>query len=1048
MPSILAKVVRQAAQQLRSDHNLDVDLGELATEIDRAGDPRDALTSAKRALEQRVEALEVAQEVVERLLASADQVEAILPFTQDGWEQRQGELGSLLRANPIAGLSAWVSDWFTAASDRRTAAMERLVHAELPVPPGAALAVERCALATRALADPSLDRSWNITEAVLAPGANGIQLQETVPAKAVRSKLFVLMARLAIHHGFPREANAALDKAEAGGSSAACAAIRARLARDAEDDETASAQLERALSADPTDLDVSVELISRARADRSTETALHAARAAIDALPSLVDIDADLGKLVDPPAELWLAVAERGVREGDAGIVVTALDRASELASSDDELRAIIAERRAESEAGKRPAGELATLWIQAGMAHILAGQVERAATNFERALALDPRNHDAALRLADCLSVSSDSVPLKQAAGDLKKALGLLRRAKKADAITASNSWGYLTEAEIHMQLARAAVPSRVDHLWRALLAIGRALAYEPANAGSWAMLADAADAMGLYRMAEAVATRASDLRPEDQAETRVQALANSGQLDEALAELEGKNDTWDEAARAYLLMRAGEAPEAARVLRVIQLNPAWYWARETLVWVLVLSGDLKGARTEAKTLIDELADRLDEVDSLTIAMSMLLVLNELDEAEALSRKLAHIEDNGIDEGWGDQMLGIARLLRRDSKGGVAALVRSIRSSRTIRAVNEWRQVARPVLEALAADAEVSLPDLSSVEAAVDERRRELEALTDPVAELASAPDGKAASEVVRQARELASALLYLVGGEHDHARAAIERVRRAGGAGPELDVLDRYIVDAKAEKARRDVIRRALDAAAKGAVSEVIDLIGPLLIQEGRDQVDEALRAVATEEGLPADAVDALDKLLPPKVKLAQEQLAQLKAAEEPTERPLQLELPSSWFQGHDDPVNDHPLFLRFIPELRMRAKGKVPGIQVYVDQALEPDGYRIYVNDTVVNKGRVRPEWYYCAAETVEFLPAELGSQAEPDSDTGLHRIPASAVTQEGGIGNLLTTPAVEVVVRRLGETVAAKADLLGIRAEPATVAASKPPPVPQH
>jgi tetratricopeptide (TPR) repeat protein len=1041
MPSLLAEVVRQAAQRLQSDHNLDVDLGALATQIESAGDPRDALASARRTLAQRVEALEVAREVVERLLAAAGQVEAIMPFTEDGWEQRRDELDSLLRADPLAGLSAWVSDWFTAASDRRTAAMERLVHAQLPVPPGAALAVERCALATRALADPSLDRSWNITEAVLTLGANGIQLRETVPDQAVRSKLLELMARLALHHGLPQEANAALDRAEASGLSAACAAIRARLAQDAE---TASAQLEWALSADPTDLDVSVELIRRARADRSTETALHAARAAIDALPSLVDIDADLGKLVDPPAELWLAVAERGVHERDADIVATALDRASKLASSDDELLAIIAERRAESEVGKRPASELATLWIQAGSENIEAGQIERAAANFERALALDPLNHDAALRLADCLSVSSDSVPLKQAAGDLKKALGLLRNAKKADAITASNSWAYLTEAEIHQQLARAAVPSRVDHLWGALLAIGRALAYQPADARSWEMLANAAAATGLYQTAEVVATQASYLEPEGQADARVRALANVGQLDEALAELEGKHDAWDEAVRAYVLMRAGKAPEAARVLRTTQLNPVWYWAREALVWSLVLSGDLNGARTEAKTLIDELADRLDEVACISTATSMLVVLQELDKAEALSRKLAHIEHSGIDEGWGDLTLGMARLLRRDNKGGVAALVRSMRSSRTIRALDEWYSLSRPFLEALAADAGVSLPDLSPVEAAADERRRKLEALTDPVAELASAPDGEAASQVVQQARELVSALLYLVGGEHDRARAAIERVRRAGGTGPELDVLDSYIVDAKAEKARRDVVRRALAAVSKGAVSEAVDLIRPLLSQEGSDRVDELLRAVATEGGISDAAVDALEEALLPNF----DKLARPEAAQEPTEWPLQLALPSSWFQGHDDPVNDHPLFLRFIPELRMRAKGKVPGIRVYTDQALEPDGYQIYVNDAVVNQGRARPEWYYCTAATVEFLPAKLGSQAEPDSDTSLRRIPASAVTQVGGIGNLLTMPAIEVVVRRLGEEVAAKADLLGIRAEPATVAASEPSPVRQH
>ena len=33
------------------------------------------------------------------------------------------------------------------------------------------------------------------------------------------------------------------------------------------------------------------------------------------------------------------------------------------------------------------------------------------------------------------------------------------------------------------------------------------------------------------------------------------------------------------------------------------------------------------------------------------------------------------------------------------------------------------------------------------------------------------------------------------------------------------------------------------------------------------------------------------------------------------------LRVELPPSWFEGHDDPVRTHPFFLRYIPEMRVR-------------------------------------------------------------------------------------------------------------------------------
>lgn len=1054
--SLLAKALQQADERLRSDQKVDVHLTALAAEVQTAGGLRSALPAAKVALSERVEAIETARDVVERLLATARQLEAILPFTEEGFGERRAELNSLLPVDPLSGFAAWIGDWLTAAAERRTAAMERLVGAALPMPPGVTLAVERCARATRTLSDLSLNRAWEITEPVLAAGAHGVQLRDQdVPNQAVRIKLYLMMARLALHYGLAEKAAAALDAAEAAAADPlpACAAIRARLAREAGDHETATDKLEWALGVDPADLDVSAELIRRARVDGNAETGLQAARVGVDALASLADLDAELGTLVDTPAELWVAVAERGARDGAADTVVKALDQASALASPEDtELRAIIAERRAELEAGHRSDAERAAQWIEAGMTNVSAGQIERAATNFERALALAPGHHDASLRLADCLSVLSDAMPFAQVREDLDKALDLVCRVQAAGGVTNTNSWSFLTEADIRRQLARAADPSRVDHLWRALLAAARAVAYQPDDARGWAILSETADAAALFQVAEAAATHATALQSGEQP-SRIRALVNAGRFAEALTLLDPRStQAWDQVVRAYLLLRAGDAAQAVRLLRTTALNPAWQWARETLIWALIIHGQLGEAREEARSFADEIGGRLDELECLLSVSVLFLVLNQLDDAERTGKEIQRIEQGGIGEGRGDSVIGTVELLRGDGARGVATLARSIGSNRSIRTLEDWAQLSRPFIEALASDAGVSLFDLSPVEVAVDRRRRELDALARPVDELETAPRGVADAEVVRRAKTLVTALLQFQEGDLDRAGETLERLHGDDGE-PELEELGRSIAAAVADRAHREATRRVLDAVAEGALPTATTLLRGLL-DEVPFRVDELLRAETGSHGVPDSVVGVLQDLARSTeygeraanvlrwLEVGTSQTSE--ESEPPPERPLALELPPSWFEGHADPVNDHPLFLRYLPELRLQTGGQVPGVQVYAAEALEPDGYRMHVSGTVVDEGRVHPGWRYCPAETVEFLPAALGAVAEEDPDTGLHRIPTSVVPDPSGVTDFMTMSPVEVVIRRLGSVAPAKLSLLTQDAE--SVVTTKPPPIP--
>lgn len=90
----------------------------------------------------------------------------------------------------------------------------------------------------------------------------------------------------------------------------------------------------------------------------------------------------------------------------------------------------------------------------------------------------------------------------------------------------------------------------------------------------------------------------------------------------------------------------------------------------------------------------------------------------------------------------------------------------------------------------------------------------------------------------------------------------------------------------------------------------------------------------------------------------------------------------------------------------------------MRVVTENALEPDGYRIWARGELLDQGRIRPEARYCSEAALEFLPAGLRSADIPDPDLGLCQLPASAVNGRDGIAELLTMPPVEVVARCIG------------------------------
>jgi hypothetical protein len=134
----------------------------------------------------------------------------------------------------------------------------------------------------------------------------------------------------------------------------------------------------------------------------------------------------------------------------------------------------------------------------------------------------------------------------------------------------------------------------------------------------------------------------------------------------------------------------------------------------------------------------------------------------------------------------------------------------------------------------------------------------------------------------------------------------------------------------------------------------------------------------------------------------------------------------MPPSWFDGYADPLNEHPLFLHYLPELRTRAN--IPAVNVRTDEELEPDGYRIVLRDQLVETGQVDRDFLYLTPAARDLLSAELAEMATDHAALELMRIPRSAVAEDERLPGLLSVGAEEYVCRRLAEVARAFAGQL--------------------
>jgi hypothetical protein len=144
------------------------------------------------------------------------------------------------------------------------------------------------------------------------------------------------------------------------------------------------------------------------------------------------------------------------------------------------------------------------------------------------------------------------------------------------------------------------------------------------------------------------------------------------------------------------------------------------------------------------------------------------------------------------------------------------------------------------------------------------------------------------------------------------------------------------------------------------------------------------------------------------------------------------LEAILPPSWFIDATNQAENPPLLARYIPEMRFRAGWAVPGVQVSVDEELEPDRYRIMVKGKLAAEGTADPNRLYLSPDIAQALDLPLDGDAALELP-GLSSLwpvsKAAASRAANGLGQLLAIPTQELVARHLGAIVNEHAVSLG-------------------
>lgn len=970
----------------------------LAGSIDGATEATAAIGAARRGVHAALAGLETRRGALLAALQRLDQLEAAIAyrrrFDPDGWPERQAGLATQLAEDPGAGTRAWVAAWVQALTAGRFDEAERLGTAGFTLPAELGWVIARCADVTSA-AGAALTGSDDVEDLRLGLrrcetllrwlDIRGPLAGEPSLSEAAALEVVVLHAQWAVaagedvpaSPGLPPPEVATLDALRAGGPHEV--ASLSRRALDGGAGPSAVALLVGALETwTPQD--------AEREADRWTAS-----------LPMLDGVGGRLVVLPVPiPAMLWLALARRAVAEThpDAALLLEAGEDAADLHRSYlGHVRFELANSRAASLPAGDPAStaeamQVVELYEQAGTDLVIGGDAAAARAAYDRALALVPTHAGALLGRIDAVMVETSDQPLATVRPEIEAALAALAEARATIELDESNAWSLLDEALLHRKLGSVSDPVTSLHRWRALIAVVRAMAYQ-VDSGSWRVLATGCVDVGAYHAGVEAGEAALEAQESEQLpgtaalDAYLGAAVSVDRAGDVLAKLDALSPDavrpWHHGVRAYALLL--DDPHAAREPAKAALDgqPDSLETRWILASAYTLAGDDREAARQWRALWREAA-RGDEGAMFQVAAAA-MELGYLSEARLRFERLLADAQGLPDDGIARSYLGAVHLLEGDPTG-VEELVAAVRSSPTIRYVEDIRVLIVQRLGTLAGRSGTALPDLTPVNDAIAARLAELDPEPAPDAELLAGAD-----EVLATIDPLAEQAVTV----KVASRAAAALFRRARGD------------TTGARDLLLDAASLSPDIAELGLLAASLDAPPPAEPPPGQvlgDTEDEA--GGSTEH---ADAGDTDTGDTDPDDTDPDEYVYE-----------VQLLLPASWFEGVENPVRDHPLLNRYLPDARDRAAKagvELPPVQVSTH---DDGGYQVYVGDELVAGGVLASDRWYLPAIYLPSLPEELSKASEELPDwPGIVTVPTQPDATPATL--LAVLPAAEVVARIL-------------------------------
>jgi hypothetical protein len=1021
-----ADATRRIASQLRQQ-GIEIGLDAIAQEVEAAESPVAGIRRARKRIKDRLRLIDAS---LRDLTGTLTHLASILPFTEDGWVARRAEIERAIAGDPLTGLAAWLTYWYEAAGDLRSESLRWL--RDVPLPLGSTLVSERASTAERGLER----RNARACAAFLVLGSHGVEIGgQQLPDAGSRVDLRLLHARLCLESGFTSDAARILDMGEDWRDEAGQLALSARLARLNEDEAQSQSLFDQAIASDPRDLDVTAETILRNRPLMAAEgadggvdydTGLDAARAAVDALPSLADVDGDLTPLLDIPSELWIAVAERAGRELDSVTTASALSRAADSALSNS-LRALVEEKRAELATSAESRQEAL---IRAGDLRLAENQVDRALGCYDEARIVvgteDEQAHlsaAATIRWADCINTLAWPKPYRAKAAELNSALSELVKALPHVDINGAESWAYLVEMGLRQQLARSITEPRETHLWDAALAASRAVALDPTSAHYWVALSDIANRMELRNLSLAAA-RSSTSIAADTEPALIAALTNAGQLEQALEHVttfsssDQEEAAWGRCGLGQVTLLLGRADEAVSIFDEIDIPSRWTWVWPSHVSALMRCGQVARAIDLSHRYFGAMEESPDEVTWLFGAAFDAMASGDVSEATAYARKLG--ASAFVGESRPLTALGMALLLGGESQG-----LKFVGESIQLHPAEalEWEQIWRPFLHNIAKEHSLTIPDTTELEHILNRARQLLSAPDWPLAD--NVPDDVSRTRNVRMALALCNVLIKLANENEPHAEE-LEHIEAFPELATEATRIRARFAQISLDRRLKVLAGKAIQLITKDESAEAAAALRELLAEDTSDVADKLKDAAGGT--VPGSVLAVLREISTgsDNVAIAAENLLQLFAPDQPvgqtpmeSHQAFRLRLPPSWFTGFEDPVSQHDLFVRYLPELRVRVDWEVPAVLVGTDIDLEPDGYRIFLGEGILAAGSVDPDLRYCLEDGLDLLPER--TRLHPGVRPFGHHwaIPPEALKGVGSLVDLCTMPAVEVVARIVGD-----------------------------